>query len=383
MHSNKNGKGDLHTMKKLILLLAFSVIGFTYSQSASTMLLLMGDDVSDYQPPAGYEFFITSDGDTLKTNDGEYFLVPLPSWDETIFMNWLTDGVAILSNEVGQFDERLEEPELIIKDNQLYLFYAAWDNGTPNVGSIGLATGSSLSSLVKVGQVLVPSVSGWDNAYVSGQRIYYENGTYYLFYFGSSIEAFEGEPASIGVATSTNLTDWTKYAGNPILTIGSVGSWDSDILYRPYVLKKENTYYLFYNARRSDDKEQIGFATSSNLFGPWTKYGGNPILSFGGAGEWDDDRIGDPYILPFIFEDQPLWVMFYYGAGNPHAEGEIGIAVSRDLMTWTKSLDNPITMTWQASSGYSIRPSIKLIDNIWVMLFDNIGTGIYKALLNN
>jgi hypothetical protein len=120
-------------------------------------------------------------------------------------------------------------------------------------------------------------------------------GPYYLYYFGSSATGFEAAPSSIGVAYASSPSGpWTKYASNPVLTPGGSG-WDSGQLYRPSVMRVGATYYLYYNANGAG-AEQIGVATSSTPVGPWTKYSGNPILSPGGTGQWDTVTTGDPFV---------------------------------------------------------------------------------------
>src|ERR1035438_2965423 len=189
------------------------------------------------------------------------------------FISWTTNGGSVISTgDPGAFDDtRVEEPTVIQKGAKAYVFYVAWNSSY--AGSIGVASGESLASLKKnPTPVLTASGSGWDRAYVSGPRVFFDNGTYYLYYFGSANSAaeFEAPPSSLGVATSTDLIHWTKYASNPILTHGSAG-WDSQTLYRPFVLKWKRTYYLFYNAIDGRN-ERIGYATAPTPLGPWSKY---------------------------------------------------------------------------------------------------------------
>jgi xylan 1,4-beta-xylosidase len=66
------------------------------------------------------------------------------------------------------------------------------------------------------------------------------------------------------------------------------------------VLKHKNTYYLFYTANHFKNPDyNVGYATSSSPFGPWTKYKGNPIIrqSLGavgvGSGEFIRNKAGE------------------------------------------------------------------------------------------
>jgi beta-xylosidase len=48
----------------------------------------------------------------------------------------------------------------------------------------------------------------------------------------------------------------------------------------PTVIKQNGLYYLFYSANdfRNPDYA-VGYAVSSSVYGPWTKYTGNPIIN--------------------------------------------------------------------------------------------------------
>jgi predicted GH43/DUF377 family glycosyl hydrolase len=281
------------------------------------------------------------------------------------FTSWTTNGTPVISTGApGAFDDtRVEEPSAIQKGGKAFVFYVAWKSSY--AGSIGVASGESLASLTKnPTPVLTASGSGWDKAYVSGPRVFYDNGIYYLYYFGSANSApeFEAAPSSLGVATSTDLVHWTKYASNPILTPGSTG-WDSHTLYRPFVLKWQRTFYLFYNA--SDGRnERIGYATAPTPLGPWTKYKSNPVMDIGSAGAWDSQRIGDPWIIRV----SNAWVMYYYG-GSHSGSPSMGLAYSTDLSSWTRYTDNPLSIS--GFTGRDIRPSVIQFGGRWLMLFDN------------
>lgn len=55
--------------------------------------------------------------------------------------------------------------------------------------------------------------------------------------------------------------------------------WDSQGIEGAYVIKREGTYYLFYSSWTRG--YEIGYATSKNINGPWTKAKNNPI--YGGS----------------------------------------------------------------------------------------------------
>jgi xylan 1,4-beta-xylosidase len=73
----------------------------------------------------------------------------------------------------------------------------------------------------------------------------------------------------------------------------------------PSVLKHKGVYYLFYTANdfRNPDYA-VGYATSPSPFGPWTKYGANPILSknlLGINGTGHGDFFTSGTVLYYVF----------------------------------------------------------------------------------
>jgi xylan 1,4-beta-xylosidase len=73
----------------------------------------------------------------------------------------------------------------------------------------------------------------------------------------------------------------------------------------PTVIKRQNTYYLFYSANdfRNPDYA-VGYATSNSPLGPWKKHPGNPILvksmlGFNGTGHGDLFKQGDQWYYVF------------------------------------------------------------------------------------
>lgn len=88
------------------------------------------------------------------------------------------------------------------------------------------------------------------------------DGYYYMFYIGF----IHVDRAAIGLARSKDgITEWERYPLNPILAPDKEG-FDQKAVYKPYVLKKETGWLLWYNGAMYMDnpdeivKEQIGAA---------------------------------------------------------------------------------------------------------------------------
>ncbi len=227
-------------------------------------------------------------------------------------------------------------PNVWQEGNQWYMLYAG---GNSTNYQIGLATSSDGINWSKSGSnpVLTNGSAGtWDSVMMQpGTSMIKEGSTYYLYYWGNNILPLSGN-ASIGYATSTNLTSWTKYGSNPVLVGGTINDWDYAAL-APAVFNIGGTYYMWYEGVFYDsgnfNKSQTGVATSTNK-NSWTKYASNPVIPYGGGTNWDAVwteatvylRVGNEY-------------RFYYGGSkvdeNPQCQE--GYAIWTPGWAWITS----------------------------------------------
>jgi predicted GH43/DUF377 family glycosyl hydrolase len=209
--------------------------------------------------------------------------------------------------------------------------------GSPLQASIHLAWSDDLVTWEKYGSnpILAGDGSGSDSNGCTGGYIYYENGTYYLFYIGLTANGYEGGTKTLNVATDTDPTgSWTRYGSNPIISPGS--GWYSTAIWHPNVVKVGSTYYLFFNATgtvSAVSTERIGYATATSLTGPWTVNATHVLGPTGTGSDWDGSLVGDPS----VFKVGETWFMAYYGKGTA--------ATSRDGIAWTDEASFPTGWT--------------------------------------
>ncbi|MCP4413263.1 MAG: hypothetical protein GY808_11945, partial [Gammaproteobacteria bacterium] len=162
---------------------------------------------------------------------------------------------------------------------------------------------------------------------------------------------------SIYYATSPDGIIWTKYANNPVLEKGQLGSWDDTQIWGCSVSYDGSTFHMWYSGRTSNDIRQIGYATSSDGIS-WDKYENNPVIRAGSSGNWDYPQVR----LPTVLVDGTKYHMFY-AAGLWH-EWSIGYATSPDGINWTKFVKNPVLDKGQPGSWdtYYIMTTSVIID---------------------
>jgi hypothetical protein len=145
-------------------------------------------------------------------------------------------------------------------------------------------------------------------------------------------------------ATSPNGINWTKYAGNPVLTAGSPADWNNLMITNVSVLLDNDTFKLWFaapdgylNNQVTDGKGNIGYATSVDGIN-WTKYP-NPVLVAGVGNSPDSAAIAEPSVLK-IGNTYHMW----YSMINSWAieNFAVGYATSADGINWTKHNGNPV-----------------------------------------
>jgi hypothetical protein len=114
----------------------------------------------------------------------------------------------------------------------------------------------------------------WDNAALVAPSVLLDNGIYQMWYEGN-----DGANARIGYAVSLDGVVWTKYARNPVLNLGTNGTWEDVHVFRPFVLLDNGVYQMWYNGHDGTNA-RIGYATSTPPPPPTT----DQLLVLEGAG---------------------------------------------------------------------------------------------------
>ena len=121
-------------------------------------------------------------------------------------------------------------------------------------------------------------------------------GRYLGVYHAYPEAGLEQGPAVIGLAWSTDLFHWTL--DPPCLRPEDGAAWERGGLYKPCLVEDAGTYYLLYNAKDAAPRwrEQTGVATSTDLK-TWKRYAANPIIRNGPQGSPDERFASDPCVL--------------------------------------------------------------------------------------
>jgi len=136
---------------------------------------------------------------------------------------------------------------------------------------------------------------------------------YYLAYF-------DGATNTCHLLTSNDGVTWEDYG--EIIGLGSGGEWDDTKVLYCTVFWSMGIWYAIYQGIDASDKRRIGMATSSDGFN-YTKYPKNPILALGEEDDLDDTRLTAP---TSILYDDGVYYLWYVGYSDVEVTYRIFLA---------------------------------------------------------
>lgn len=198
--------------------------------------------------------------------------------------------------------------------------FRIWYGGHLNdIGQVGYATSRDGIHWKRYERnpVLTVGKSGqWDSRCAENFRVLHEkNGEFIGLYLGAK----EFGRSAIGLTTSPDGINWTKYKGNPVIKPLS-NSWEEDEISPFHLMKVDDIYALFYEGRGKYNDWMIGLAYSENLI-EWYRDLRNPILKPGFPGDFDAEFVSDPSLV-----EEPDNLKLYYGGLSNNGIGYVGLA---------------------------------------------------------
>ena len=194
--------------------------------------------------------------------------------------------------------------------------------------------------------VITTGPSGsWDYHWIAVGSVVKQDSQYTMWYSGAPPS---GDQVQSGRATSIDGIIWHHDTLNPVLKIGSLGSWDDDGSFDPNVLLDSSGFKMWFAGMHRPASTQIGFASSVDGR-VWRKSVLNPILKYGIGSEWDAVYL-EPDAVLFDDSTYKMWYMGGKGDVFPTTSAAIGYATSIDGIHWTKYPQNPVMESGSSGS---------------------------------
>ena len=239
----------------------------------------------------------------------------------------------------------LSDSTVLELDGQLAMYVEGSAGGVEQVGLFTARLGDAAAEhwtpypgnpIVHAGPEIFDRGSAFDPAVVRF------GGRYLLYYSATKTdahalaEALERgtlDPAdvddggeTIGLAMSPDGYNFTKWPSNPVMP-GRC----------PHLVEHRGTLYLYF-VRIVHDWYRVFLATSADGF-TFTEVTDNPVLSVGESASWDALTVTTPKIFA---EDGKFYMLYAGGRASLDDPTGIGLAMSDDLVHWTKFPGNPI-----------------------------------------
>ncbi|MCD6291337.1 MAG: hypothetical protein J7M34_12600 [Anaerolineae bacterium] len=133
----------------------------------------------------------------------------------------------------------------------------------------------------------------WDGNYIAEPCVLFNGEKFEMWYNGGSERT---ETLRIGYAWSPDGLKWTRRAEDDwVLDVGPLGSWDDFSVARAHVLFDGERYQMWHEGH--DGKHwRIGYEVSDDGI-HWRPGPDNPVLDLGSAGSWDSVNVAEPNVL--------------------------------------------------------------------------------------
>ncbi len=166
------------------------------------------------------------------------------------------------------------------------------------------------------------------------------------------------------------LVNFTSSPGNPVLSPGSPGSWDENIRERGWFMYEEGTYHVWYGGWQGAYDHSIP-----------------PLVKLGYASSTDGVNwtkySGNPIYTQNWMEDMAVVkdgnAYYMYAEDEYTADGDgafIDLYTSTDKINWTRygTVIHPSGNGWEGSDVGT--PTVWKEGNTWYMLYEGLGNGI-------
>lgn len=191
-------------------------------------------------------------------------------------------------------------PEIMENDGTYYIFFSVVvsSGATNSRNAIGVATATTVTGPYTVypTAILEPGAASSPTSRRVGEpSVIYHGGQWIMAFMGEDEDLGYQDSEQVFIATAAAPTGpWTVInSGNPVIPIGASGTWTDELVADPYIFYLNG--YLWIWAAGSGTaagnhmpwENGLWYASPTDLT-TWTEVTGNPLLTVGASGAWDE-----------------------------------------------------------------------------------------------
>lgn len=193
------------------------------------------------------------------------------------------------ADDVTEFVE-VTRPFVLVDGDSLTMWYAAHGKA-----SVAIARASSVDGVKwhRHGIVLAPK-EPWEKAALMCPSVLKDHrGTYHMWYSGGG----RVEPDAVGYAQSSDGINWKRVSPSPVIRADTNSSWERDRVAGAHVFRDKGWLYAAYvGFGRGLEDSSIGIARSSDGIN-WERHAGNPVITHGKPGDFDSINVYKPFVV--------------------------------------------------------------------------------------
>jgi beta-1,2-mannosidase len=222
-------------------------------------------------------------------------------------------------------------PAVIVRDGKIVMLYRAQDQG--GTSRLGYAESQDGIHFTRRSEpVLSPEKDYEKDGGVEDPRLVQFGDVYYLTYTG-----YNKKDAQLCLATSKDLVHWERKG---VILPAYKGNWNVRWTKSGAIVpeKSADKYWMYFLGTTSDNKDQMGLASSTDLL-HWTEATNTPVLPVR-AGKFDS-RVAEPGPAPIL---TPKGIVLIYNGADDKLIYRTGVAVfdRNDPRRLLSRTDDPI-----------------------------------------
>jgi predicted GH43/DUF377 family glycosyl hydrolase len=209
--------------------------------------------------------------------------------------SWSKPTIVLQGSGGDSWDSDVNRPSVILREGRYEMWYTGQDTSGAERGSrIGHATSPDGLTWKPREQPVLEASAPWEGGNLMCPHVLYDDAESIYKMWYSAGERYE--PDAIGYATSADGLAWKRWAANPVFVTDSTHPWEAYKVTAGQVIKTKNGYLIFYIGFEDIDTARIGIARSPDGIHGWRRSGANPIIS-PDPGAWDSEACYKPFAL--------------------------------------------------------------------------------------